>query len=58
MLQCFMLTAKHRALLARKPYGVHVWHVEQYEHEAVWIPGGCAHQVIAGSVRACGSCST
>ncbi|PRW58740.1 DNA polymerase eta isoform B [Chlorella sorokiniana] len=43
--QCFMLTAKHRELLQREPYGVHVWHVEQYEHEAVWIPGGCAHQV-------------
>lgn len=42
--QCFMLTTKHRELL-RERYGVHVWHVEQYEHEAVFIPGGCAHQV-------------
>lgn len=40
-----MLTARHRELLKQKPYEVHVWHVEQYEHEAVWIPGGCAHQV-------------
>lgn len=40
-----MLTATHRQLLQRDPYNVHVWHVEQYEHEAVWIPGGCAHQV-------------
>ena len=46
--QCFMLTAKHRELLQRPPYNVHVWHVEQHEFEAVWIPGGCAHQVGLG----------
>lgn len=39
-----MLTSRHRELL-RERYGVHTWHVEQYDHEAVFIPGGCAHQV-------------
>ncbi|EFN51679.1 hypothetical protein CHLNCDRAFT_139911 [Chlorella variabilis] len=43
--QCFMLTRRHRELLAAPPYRVHTWHVEQYEWEAVWIPGGCPHQV-------------
>lgn len=40
-----MLTERHRELLRGAPYRVHTWHFEQYEWEAVWIPGGCPHQV-------------
>jgi hypothetical protein len=53
-LQCFMLTATHRRLL-RERYGVHVWHFEQYEWEAVWIPGGCPHQARPAAARVLGS---
>jgi len=27
------------------PTGIHPWHFEQYENEAVFIPAGCPHQV-------------
>lgn len=46
--QCFMLAEKHRGLLRRR-YGVHTWTFEQYDWEAVWIPGGCPHQVTAAA---------
>ena len=41
-----MLTQAHRRVL-RKRYGVHVWHMEQYAGEAVFIPAGVPHQVSA-----------
>lgn len=42
--QTFMLTDRHRAMLLAE-YGVQAWHFEQHEHEAVYIPAGCPHQV-------------
>eukprot|EP00879_Flechtneria_rotunda_P009940 GHRR01010395.1.p1 GENE.GHRR01010395.1~~GHRR01010395.1.p1 ORF type:complete len:526 (+),score=239.63 GHRR01010395.1:3283-4860(+) len=42
--QSFMLTDRHRALLEQQE-GVEMWHFEQHLYEAVFIPGGCPHQV-------------
>ncbi|GFR44647.1 hypothetical protein Agub_g5936 [Astrephomene gubernaculifera] len=42
--QTFYLNRTHRERLWRD-HRVTSWHFEQYEHEAVFIPAGCAHQV-------------
>lgn len=44
-----MLTEAHRLRLREPPYSIHVWHVEQHEGEAVFIPAGCPHQARAVS---------
>lgn len=40
----FMLVERHRQLLLAQQ-GVEMWHFEQHRGEAVFIPGGCPHQV-------------
>ncbi|KAF8057712.1 JMJ25 [Scenedesmus sp. PABB004] len=42
--QAFMLGASHLAALAADA-GVALWRFEQHEGEAVFVPGGCPHQV-------------
>lgn len=49
-LQHFMLTQRHQDVL-REEFGVHVWHFEQHECEAVFIPAACAHAV--RNLRSC-----
>lgn len=44
-----MLTSRHLEML-KEEQGIEPWHFEQYEHEAVFIPAGCPHQV--GQARA------
>ncbi|KAG2495480.1 hypothetical protein HYH03_006425 [Edaphochlamys debaryana] len=41
--QAFYLPPEHLKRL--KARGVPCWHFEQYEHEAVFVPAGCGHQV-------------
>ena len=53
--QVFYLTAKHRAQLKAKE-GIESWHFEQHADEAVFIPGGCPHQVSSLSPSCCPSC--
>lgn len=43
--QSLMMTSAHRIAMARPPYNLHAWLVEQYEHEGVMIPASCVHQV-------------
>ena len=40
-----MITSSHRTILARPPYNIHPWLLEQYEYEGVVIPASCVHQV-------------
>jgi lysine-specific demethylase 3 len=42
--QAFMMSQGHREALQRER-GVQLWHFEQHRGEAVFIPGGCPHQV-------------
>jgi lysine-specific demethylase 3 len=42
--QAFMMSQGHREALQRER-GVELWHFEQHRGEAVFIPGGCPHQV-------------
>lgn len=42
--QAFMLAERHRQQL-QEEQGVQLWHFEQHPGEAVFIPGGCPHQV-------------
>ncbi len=42
--QTFMLTQRHHNALLNE-YGIHAWHIEQHEYEAIHIPAGCPHQV-------------
>ena len=42
--QAFMLSQRHRQQLQQER-GVEMWHFEQHKGEAVFLPGGCAHQV-------------
>ncbi|GIL78410.1 hypothetical protein Vretimale_17013 [Volvox reticuliferus] len=42
--QTFFLNRRHRDQLWEQ-HRVASWHFEQYEHEAVFIPAGCPHQV-------------
>ncbi|WIA16214.1 hypothetical protein OEZ85_012926 [Tetradesmus obliquus] len=42
--QAFMLSQRHRQQLQQER-GVEMWHFEQHKGEAVFIPGGCPHQV-------------
>eukprot|EP00878_Enallax_costatus_P037631 GHUV01042529.1.p2 GENE.GHUV01042529.1~~GHUV01042529.1.p2 ORF type:complete len:147 (+),score=62.90 GHUV01042529.1:589-1029(+) len=42
--QKFMLVERHRQQLAAQQ-GLELWHFEQHRGEAVFIPGGCPHQV-------------
>lgn len=42
--QKFMLVERHRQQLAAEQ-GLEMWHFEQHRGEAVFIPGGCPHQV-------------
>ena len=43
-LQNFFLAAKHRKVL-KEEEAIESWHFEQHADEAVFIPGGCPHQV-------------
>lgn len=42
--QAFMLSQRHTQQLQQER-GVEMWHFEQHKGEAVFIPGGCPHQV-------------
>jgi lysine-specific demethylase 3 len=42
--QAFMLSQRHRQQLHQET-GLELWHFEQHRGEAVFIPGGCPHQV-------------
>jgi hypothetical protein len=42
--QAFMMSQRHRQALQQQR-GVELWHFEQQRGEAVFIPGGCPHQV-------------
>jgi lysine-specific demethylase 3 len=49
-MQRFMLQDHHRELLLLTT-GIQAWHFEQHVGEAVFIPAGCAHQVLGSMLH-------